>query len=177
MEPDSKKIKVEEITIFSEDIKESEKEKEKELPFHDFSVDRILFTDARRKTICVLGKFNGLTEPGIVVAEKQPLTESSLGHFFSPSSKVEKIFQNDIYSQYILDSSEGGLGEMRVTTVHPATEKHIRKYGSQRQKLVSETPEDYVKITKPYALEQSLSLDVCRFNFFSYWESVSLAPP
>ena len=130
------------------------------LPFDKFSVDKVLFTDPRSKSIGVLGQFSGSQEMGIVVAEKQPLTTSSLPHLFS-ASRIEKKFQNDIYSQYILDCKEGCLGEMRIMTVYPASEKHIKKYGAQKLMLVVETPEQYLKITKPYAEKLSFSLDVC----------------
>ena len=131
------------------------------LPFHQFSVDRVLFTDPRSKTICVLGNFNDSPDLGVIIAEKQPLTESSIPHLFSSTVQVKKKFQNDIYSQYVLDCREkGGVGEVRVTTVYPATEKHVKKYSSQKFQLVMETPENYQKITKPFAEKQSLSLDV-----------------
>ena len=86
---------------------------------------------------------------------------------FSKSSQVERKFQNDIYSQYILDCKEGGLGEMRVMTVYPATEKHIQEYETQTTRFVTETPEDYQQITKPFAQEQSFSLDVCTYELSS----------
>lgn len=129
-------------------------------PFHEFTTHRILFTDPRSKSICVLGSCAGSEERGIVVAEKQPLTESTLPHLFSPSL-AEKKFQNDVYSQYLLDCKEGGLGEIRVTTVYPATDKHVQKYEAQKRRFVSETPASYKEITKPFAEKQSLSLDVC----------------
>ena len=132
------------------------------LPFDKFRIERVLFTDPRSKSICVLGFFGESQEQrGVVLAEKQPLTESSLPLLFSSSSQVERKFQNDIYSQYVLDCKEGGLGEMRVMTVCPATEKHIQKYETQTARLFTETPEDYQQITKPYAEKQSFSLDVC----------------
>lgn len=131
-------------------------------PFHEFTTHRILFTDPRSKTICVLGSCAGFGagERAIVVAEKQPLTESTLPHLFSPSL-AEKKFQNDVYSQYLLDCKEGGLGEVRVTTVYPATDKHVQKYEAQKRRFVLETPASYEEITKPFAEKQSLSLDVC----------------
>lgn len=134
-------------------------------PFCKFRADRVLFTDPRSKSICVLGSCTGpeaeaeAEEKGIVLAEKQPLTESSLPHLFS-SSVMEKKFQNDVYSQYVLNCKEGGLGEMRVTTVYPATDRHVQKYEAQKRRFVLETPENYHQITKPFAERQSLSLDV-----------------
>ena len=130
-------------------------------PFHEFTEERVLFTDPRSKTVCVLGSCGATRQQGIVVAEKQPLTKSSLPSLFSKSSRPEKKFQNDVYSQYVLDCREGGLGELRVTTVYPATDKHVKKYEAQKRRFVLETPADYQEITKPFAEQQSLSLDVC----------------
>lgn len=130
-------------------------------PFHEFTEERVLFTDPRSKTVCVLGSCGATKQQGIVVAEKQPLTKSSLPSLFSKSSRPEKKFQNDVYSQYVLDCKEGGLGELRVTTVYPATDEHVKKYEAQKRRCVLETPADYQEITKPFAEQQSLSLDVC----------------
>lgn len=139
----------------------SENDPETDLfPFHQFEAHRVLFTDPRNKSMCILGDFNDSHQQGIVVVEKQPLTESSIPHLFSSSSGVEKKFQNDVYSQYVIDCREGGVGEVRVTTVYPATEAHVRKYETQRCRLVQETPETYLNITKPFAEKQSLSLNV-----------------
>ena len=127
-------------------------------PFQDFATHKVLFTDPRSKSICVLGSCVGSGERGVVLAEKQPLTESTLPHLFS-SCLPEKKFQNDVYSQYLLDC-KGGVGEVRVTTVYPATDKHVQKYETQKRRFVLETPARYEEITKPFAEKQSLSLDV-----------------
>lgn len=126
-------------------------------PFQKFSADRILFTDPRSKSICILGSTQA-GERGIVLAEKQPLTECSLVHLFATPA-IKKNFQNDVYSQYVVDCKEGGLGEMRVTTVCPATDKHVQKYEAQKRRVVSETPSRYQDITKPFVEQDSLSLD------------------
>lgn len=127
-------------------------------PFNEFQAQKVLFTDPRTKSICVLGSLGELEQQGIILAEKQPLTESSLPHL--TSCVAEKKFQNDVYSQYILNSGEGGLGEMRVTTIYPATEAHVKKYQAQRCRVILEDPGAYQSITKPFAEKQSLSLDV-----------------
>ena len=128
-------------------------------PFHKFKFEA-LCTDPLTKIMTVTGKFNADSEEyGVVVAEKLPLTEQSMRELFA-SSKVEKTFQNDIYSQYKLESKSGGAGEVKVITVYPATEKHLEKYGPQSKRMVLETPELYEKITKPYIRSQAMALDV-----------------
>lgn len=129
-----------------------------DFPFHKFKVDRVLFTDPKSKRISVVGSLDGCQEQGVVVAEKLPITKSSLPSLFSPSSS-EKQFGNDVYSQYILNCKHG-LGEVKAMTVYPANEDHVRKYEAQKLRIVLETPEDYQKITKPFAEKRSFSLDV-----------------
>jgi len=112
------------------------------------------------KTMTVTGKFNADSENfGILVAEKLPLTVPSMRALLA-SSKIEKTFQNDIYSQYKLEDNSGGAGEVKVVTVYPATQKHLEKYGPENKRMVLETPEQYENITKPYVLEHSMALEV-----------------
>lgn len=167
----------------SSNVAVSEKRKpangDKDFSFQEFTVDRVLSVDPRSKYISVLGSFSDSQNQGIVVAEKQPLTEASLPNLFSLSASVDKKFQNDVYSQYVLDCKEGGLGEVRVTTIYPATEEHVKKYEAQKQRIILETPKDYQKFTKPFAEKQSLSLDVCvrpgRNNVLVHTSPVSLS--
>ena len=156
--------------IEQESSKNGSESNNNHFPFQQFQAHRTLFSDPRTKSICVLGGFTNTNQQqqgqrgqGIVIAEKQPLTESSLSHLFSASSpevQVRKKFQNDVYSQYVLECKEGGVGEVRVTTVYPATEAHVTKYEAQYCRLVRETPDNYLSITKPFAVKQTLSLDV-----------------
>lgn len=170
LEPNSKKPRLEASSVVNSGAVDDEGTPENGqdtslFPFQQFKVHRVLFTDPRSKSMCVLGGLSDSSKQkesqGIVIAEKQPLTDSSIPYIFSSSSVSEKKFQNDVYSQYVLNCREGGLGEMRVTTVYPATEAHARKYEAQSCRIVKETPEIYQKIVKPYAEKQSLSLEVC----------------
>lgn len=153
--PNSKKARLETL---QEPLVPDDKEFP-DFPFHKFKVDRVLFTDPRSKRISVVGSVDGCQEQGVVVAEKLPITKSSLPSLFSPSSSSEKQFGNDVYSQYILNCKDG-LGEVKAMTVYPANEDHVRKYEAQKLRIVLETPEDYQKITKPFAEKRSFSLDV-----------------
>ena len=132
---------------------------QKFLSFSQFSVDRILFTKPENKSIALLGKFTGSEESGILVVEKQPITEESISGLFSRDAKVTCSFHNDIYSQYIVDG-ECGLGEVRVMGVYPASEDHITKYSDQKLHLVHESPHHYQSITKPFIESQAFALEV-----------------
>ncbi len=130
-------------------------------PFHKLDFE-VLYSDPLTKTITLSGKLeDNADQLGVIVAEKVPLTRLSMSHLFTNAAKVEKTFQNDIYSQYKLDSSSGGGGEVKVMTVFPATQKHLEKYGPQNKRMVQETPQMYQQITKPYVLTQAMSLEVC----------------
>lgn len=134
------------------------------LPFQDFSPDRILFTNPKSKLIAVLGKFpESVDNQSIIVAEKQPLTDSNLESIFSNKTQATRSFQNDIYSQYVFRCPDG-VGELKVMSVYPATDAHIKKYDHQALIMVHETPEDYFGITKPFVESRAFSIDVSDIN-------------
>lgn len=157
MEPETKKRKTEDkpcspssppVTV------------DRQLAFHEFKPEKTILVNPQSKLIAVVGKFPGNTDSqGVLVAEKQPLTESSLSCILSAESKVTKNFQNDVYSQYVL-SCPDGVGEVKMTAIFPATEAHVKKYSEQAIVMVRETPSDYRNITKPFIENHPLGIDV-----------------
>ena len=129
------------------------------LSFSEFKVDRVLCKKPENKLMTVLGKFPGSKEDGILVVEKQPITEQSIRGLLSCDAKVNSSFHNDIYSQYVVDAP-CGLGEVRVMGVYPATEKHITKYSDQRLHMVHETPDLYRNLTRPFIERQAFTIEV-----------------
>ena len=128
-------------------------------PFDKFDF-QVLCSDPLTKTATLSGKFDdNADEFGVIVAEKVPLTQSSLQDFFA-KCEVEKTFQNDIYAQYRLGNDRSGAGELKAMIVYPATQKHLEKYGAQKHRMVLETPELYESITKPYIETHPMSLEV-----------------
>ena len=87
------------------------------LQFEKFSVEKVLFQNPSTKSIGVKGTFTD-TEPhtsyAVIVAEKQPLTETSLTELFSGSTKISRSFQNDIYAQYVISPLEGNSTGMKI---------------------------------------------------------------
>ena len=133
------------------------------LPFHQFSMDKVLFTDPTLKSMAVCGTFEGSNNVAVVVAEKQPLERSTISQLFGTSdSDVVRNTHNDIYSQYVVKCG-GDLGTCKLTTVYPATDKHVKKYSRQTYHLVHETPEQYREVIKPFIAQQAFSLKVCVF--------------
>ena len=129
------------------------------LPFSEFHVDRVLFTKPENKSISLLGKFDGSEENGVLVVEKQPITEDSIKGLLSCDATVNSRFHNDIYSQYVVVGGRG-LGEVRVMGVYPATEEHIAKYSDQELRMVHESPQLYQTVTKPFIQSQAFTVQV-----------------
>lgn len=151
-EPKSKRAK----TAANDKASESQS---KVLPFSEFRVDRVLFTKPENKSISLLGKFAGSDDNGVLVVEKQPITEDSIKGLLSCDATVNSNFHNDIYSQYVVLGGRG-LGEVRVMGVYPATEEHIAKYSDQKLRMVHESPHLYQTVTKPFIQSQSFAVEV-----------------
>lgn len=49
---------------------------------------------------------------------------------------------------------------IKATVIHPATEKHIKKYTDQETFVIQETSDLYQKVTKPYLEAHSFSVQV-----------------
>lgn len=125
-----------------------------------FTVDKVLSMDTRVKSMAVCGSFAGdPTNRAVILAEKQPLTSDCFPTLFSASTKLECNLQNDIYGQYEAEAC-GGVGALRLTTVFPATDKHVQKYSDQEFFLVHETPKDFESITRPFIETQAFSKQV-----------------
>ena len=131
----------------------------KPLPFSEFRVDRVLFVKAENKSISLLGKLSGSEDNGILVVEKQPITEGSVRELFSCDATVNSSFHNNVYSQHVVVGGRG-LGEVRVLGVYPATEEHIAKYSDQKLHMVHETPQLFQTITKPFIKSQAFAIEV-----------------
>eukprot|EP00111_Clytia_hemisphaerica_P000616 TCONS_00001773-protein len=123
-----------------------------------FETVKILMNDVKAKKVHVLGKFKDSDENAIVSLSKTPFTEDSVKSILSKETNLKKEFNNDIYGQFIAETSPS-LNTLATNTIHPATEKHIMKYTSQDIHLVNETAEDYQNITLPYLEKQQFSIN------------------
>ena len=128
--------------------------------FDSFRVHQLLNVNTKLKSFAVCGSFaSSESSRAVILAEKEPLTSESLSGLFSPDTRLTNNFQNDIYGQATAFSA-GGLGNLKLTTIYPATNAHIQKYSDQNCFMVHETPEDYDKVTKGHIESQSLSKEV-----------------
>ncbi|GJN91129.1 hypothetical protein Rhopal_004147-T1 [Rhodotorula paludigena] len=61
------------------------------------------------------------------------------------------VTANDIYSTSLAWFAPGRANaDVQLSSICPATEKHIKKYSVQETRLVRETPELYERVVKPY---------------------------
>lgn len=126
----------------------------------DFKLEKILHNNTIRKSICLQGLFNNSKDPALVLLEKTGFTETNFNEdseFFTEKSSLKQIFRNDIYGNYeFLPKLE--LNSISATIIHPATDKHIKKYSIQTVYLVDETPTLYEEVTLPHITEEQFDL-------------------
>lgn len=109
-----------------------------------FEFSRILKEDNSIKSIILLGLIEG--QPAIVTLERLPFKENELDQMVD-LGKIDFAEKNDIY-QWMRCGSKDLPNKLNL--IWPATPKHIAKYGTLKAHLITETPEMYENITKPY---------------------------
>ena len=107
------------------------------------------------------GRFPGSDDSAVILLEKQPIAAEDLNGLFSRKTELSTVFRNDIYAQHVATcKASPSLGGLRVMSVYPATDAHIRKYSYQPLRMLLESPEDYCRITKPFVEKQAFRLEV-----------------
>ena len=91
------------------------------------------------------------------MAEKTAFNTSPefLSRFQEPSnlSELTVLGCNDIYYWLLASHFEPDIEhrpEIKFTLIYPATETHIRKYSKQSLRIITETPQVYQQLVKPY---------------------------
>ena len=80
-----------------------------------------------------------------------PSSPSTLATFHSSLANVANLGANDIYAWYLANLSPiASAPDLKLNLVYPCTEAHIKKYSPQTVRVVTETPEIYVKYVRPY---------------------------
>ena len=64
--------------------------------------------------------------------------------------------------------------EMKAVVIHPAEDKHFKKYERQYSSFIYETPEIYENVTLPFIISSSHSKQVSSISFF-FFNIVNLA--
>ncbi|KAM0748509.1 scavenger mRNA decapping enzyme [Meredithblackwellia eburnea MCA 4105] len=133
-----------------------------------FKFDRVLSEDARSLVLYLLGtavpssNHEGSTKgeesrcPCIIKVERTAYetSESELNKLGRVETwdKLKMVTANDIYSTSLGWFSNVGerAADVQLSSICPATEKHIKKYSTQKSRFVRETPEVYARVTEPY---------------------------
>ncbi|GAA5971218.1 hypothetical protein JCM11641_004191 [Rhodosporidiobolus odoratus] len=122
-----------------------------------FSYTRALSEDSRAIVSYILGTAvpEGQSErqPCIVKIEKMPFSPDEAKSLVSSAawSNTDTVTTNDIYGTFLARFAGGRTAaDVQLSSICPATEKHIKKYSQQDSRLVRETPELYETIVKPY---------------------------
>ncbi|CDK26380.1 unnamed protein product [Kuraishia capsulata CBS 1993] len=119
----------------------------------EFQYSKILTSNAQEKTVTFLGKIKG--EDAILKLEKTPFaTETSeIDAFFAKNtiSDIKELASNDVY-HWGVSLLEQTLQNptCKYSLVYPATETHIAKFETAAYHMISETPEHYQNVVKPY---------------------------
>ncbi|KAF8810783.1 scavenger mRNA decapping enzyme [Phlegmacium glaucopus] len=125
---------------------------------NEFSFKKVLHEDPFTHSIILLGTFPSPTDSldkiqAIVRMEKTALDSANPGRFFSENGYVQRIEleeSTDIYTWLFGWFGDTRERDVKINIICPATDVHVRKYMTQEQVIVHETPELYEKIVKPY---------------------------
>ncbi|KAI5477564.1 scavenger mRNA-decapping enzyme DcpS [Pseudohyphozyma bogoriensis] len=122
-----------------------------------WTYSRVLSEDTRAGVVYLLGTAipAGTSEPqtAIIKIEQTPYDLAEL-----PTLKDEKTWDrletkttNDIYGTFLGWYAPGKKSaDIQLSSICPATDKHIKKYSQQNSRLVRETPALYRSVVEPY---------------------------
>ncbi|XP_075221692.1 decapping enzyme, scavenger isoform X2 [Lycorma delicatula] len=129
----------------------------------DFSTKRVLCSSNKRKTVCLEGRFPNSGEPAIIFLEKLPISYKTAQNLCN-NSILEKSY-NSVHNYEC--TSKLSLNGIKISTIYPATQKHIKKYESQPMHIIDETSNLYINVTLPYITSESFNLKWV-YNIFEH---------
>ncbi|KAK9464279.1 HIT-like domain-containing protein [Lipomyces arxii] len=131
------------------------KEKEGSLGlFQQFKFVRVLHHDTRAKSLYLLGTIQ--SQDAIAIIEKTAFNVQDdllMNNLVASSIEdIRMLDKNDVYHWYMAVMKEDleKLPGAKVSLIWPATQTHIDKYGKQRHRMITETPEMYRSVLAPY---------------------------
>nr|CAH7738023.1 unnamed protein product [Callosobruchus chinensis] len=130
---------------------------EKLTDLSSFKVKEILQNNTNRKVTCLRGSFDSHAGEAVVVLEKPAFSEETLKDYFKGNHTLTKSFHNDIYGDYRYNPS-AELNDVKATIIHPATEKNIQKFMTQKHYMIEETPKIYTDIILPSLADEESHL-------------------
>ncbi|GFR17366.1 m7GpppX diphosphatase [Trichonephila clavata] len=114
-----------------------------------FQVLKILKECLSTKSVVVEGRFVGDDRPAIIIVEKLPFDSRDISQLFTPDSRLELKFWNNIYGNYHV-YPQNGFNGIGVQVIHPANENDFLKFVDIPLVMVNETKELYEAVTLPY---------------------------
>ncbi|KAK7086116.1 hypothetical protein SK128_006426 [Halocaridina rubra] len=124
--------------------------------FENFEVVRILNNNEDYKTVSFQAQIRGKEGMAVVTLQKVPFSGEKLNDLLSGETKLQDMFENDIYYNKIA-LLPPALNELKATIIYPAEEKHLLRFDKQPCSIVNETPELFFEVTKPYIESAALS--------------------
>lgn len=127
-----------------------------------FVLERVINEDPVTHSLSLLGTFPSPDSTdaqsrvlAIIRIEKTALDVTAAPLLFSPDAsglvqRAQLEGSTDIYSWLFGWLGEGRESDLKINVICPATDVHVRKYSRQQFVMVSETPELYEKVVKPY---------------------------
>ncbi|KAG5926314.1 hypothetical protein E4U42_003433 [Claviceps africana] len=129
-----------------------------------FRLERVLNQDQAGRRTALHGRIGG--EPAVMIVERAPFpsSEAYLGRLPRSLAGLRTLGANDVYSWSMAragaddgddqhDEARGGDGffaDLKINLIYPCTEAHVKKYSRQRVRFVTETPEIYRDLVRPY---------------------------
>lgn len=92
-----------------------------QLKLKDFILEKVLYNNTNRKTVCVQGKFINKSGVGLIIFEKNAFKEEDLDGkgYFSEDTELHTFFQNDIYGNFVCFPRPSINGKHEFTPTFP----------------------------------------------------------
>ncbi|OAL04151.1 scavenger mRNA decapping enzyme [Phaeosphaeriaceae sp. SRC1lsM3a] len=123
-----------------------------------FILTRLLNSDQAGRRISLLGTIDD--QPALLIAERAAFdtSKSNLTTFSTSLRNIKNLGANDIYAWFLANSNPSSDAQappdFKLNLIYPCTQKHINKYEAQGLRMVTETPEIYIRYVRPYMLRQ-----------------------
>jgi m7GpppX diphosphatase len=124
-----------------------------------FQFREVLNQDQNGRRISLLGDIHD--QPALVTLERAafPTDPSIIRTFLSGISNTTNLGSNDIYRWYMAshqpsDAEGAGPPDLKLNLIYPCTNAHIKKYRPQPVRMVTETPNIYADLVRPYMLRK-----------------------
>ncbi|KAL7646063.1 UNVERIFIED_CONTAM: hypothetical protein RMT77_002964 [Armadillidium vulgare] len=122
----------------------------------DIKVKRVLNNLEEKCSIAFEGTNLRSSERAVVLLQKLPFAEENLNEIFCKLTNFRTLFKNDVYHNQVAHLPLE-LNEIRVNTIFPADDKHIKKFEKQPSSFIIETPSLYRTVTLPFIESLSYS--------------------